>query len=77
LHAIKHILTGHKILPMTEKDLGDVLVIERVSFPQPWSWGQFKKDGVSLKKNLKIPFHSVTRQGLPSMGWKGRGWGAI
>jgi ribosomal-protein-alanine N-acetyltransferase len=44
LHAIKHILTGHKILPMTEEDLGDVLAIERVSFPHPWSWGQFKRE---------------------------------
>jgi ribosomal-protein-alanine N-acetyltransferase len=39
-----HILTGHKFLPMTEEDLRDVLAIERASFPQPWSWGQFKKE---------------------------------
>jgi ribosomal-protein-alanine N-acetyltransferase len=29
---------------MTEEDLGEVLAIERVSFPEPWGWGQFRKE---------------------------------
>jgi ribosomal-protein-alanine N-acetyltransferase len=44
LHAIKENVTGHRILPMTEKDLGEVLAIERASFPQPWTRGQFERE---------------------------------
>jgi ribosomal-protein-alanine N-acetyltransferase len=29
---------------MTEKDLGEVLAIERASFPQPWTSGQFERE---------------------------------
>jgi ribosomal-protein-alanine N-acetyltransferase len=66
LHAIKHILAGHKILPMTEKDLGDVLAIERVSFPQPWSLGQFKKE---LKNPISFCYTArVTVDGMEGEG---------
>lgn len=44
MHAINHILTGHRIIPMTEEDLGEVLSIEGVSFPQPWTRGHFKRE---------------------------------
>lgn len=49
-------LSGHKIQPMTEKDLDEVLDIEMQSFPKPWTRGMFEgelRNPVSFAYTLK------------------------
>ena len=57
MRADKDILSGHTIQPLTAEDLEDVLDIERVSFPNPWSRNQFEselRNPVSFKYTLKV-----------------------
>ena len=52
-----------EIRKMTEKDLDEVLEIEKVSFPSPWSRGLFERE-------LSTPFSRsfvATRQGNPAV----------
>ncbi|MFQ5735385.1 MAG: ribosomal protein S18-alanine N-acetyltransferase [Thermodesulfobacteriota bacterium] len=52
------ILPGRKLRPMTAEDLGDVLDIERVSFPNPWSREMFVQElrnPVSRRYVLRLP----------------------
>jgi len=52
-----NILSGHLIEPLTAEDLEEVMRIERVSFPKPWTRAMFEgelKNPVSSAYTLKV-----------------------
>ncbi|MEE8574996.1 MAG: ribosomal protein S18-alanine N-acetyltransferase [Thermodesulfobacteriota bacterium] len=53
MHEDKKIPAGLKIFPLDIEDLGEVLKIEEVSYPNPWSRNIFEKE---LKNSVSTSF---------------------
>ncbi|MBI5560505.1 MAG: ribosomal protein S18-alanine N-acetyltransferase [Deltaproteobacteria bacterium] len=75
-----HIPTNQRILPMTEDALEDVLRIENLSFPQPWTRGLFVQEfrnPVSYAFIEKVDFEGRERLGAYIVFWIVAGEGHI
>ncbi|MBI5599744.1 MAG: ribosomal protein S18-alanine N-acetyltransferase [Deltaproteobacteria bacterium] len=72
--------SGHRILPMSFDDLEDVLRIENLSFPQPWTRGLFEQEmcnPISYALVEKADFEGRQRLGAYTVFWIVAGEGHI
>lgn len=72
LYKRRDIPEGHQILPMTEDDLEDVLRIENLSFPQPWTKKLFEqelKNPISHAFVEKVNFEGRRHLGAYAVFW--------